>query len=44
MINRRKLRSKLGSRVSRRQGTKHGKVLKECPRSRLAKLIEIGEE
>ena len=40
MINRRKLRSKLGSRVARRQGTKRGKVLKPKPRTRLALLIE----
>lgn len=51
LIDRRFFRSKLGSRVSRRQGTKHlpragnkqktvVRVLKARPRTRLAALIE----
>lgn len=40
MINRRALRKKLGSRVSRRQGTKRGKILKPKAKTRLAELIQ----
>ena len=40
VINRRKLRHKLGSRAARRQGTKHGKIHKPRPRTRLAELVE----
>jgi hypothetical protein len=39
-VNRRTLRKKLGSRSSRRQGTKHGKNLKTRPKTLLALAIE----
>lgn len=41
MKTRRILRSKLGSRTSRRQGTKSRKGEKPRPRTLLAKLVEV---